>query len=70
MCPPPPGLHALLALLSNASVSDYAGLNLPFKKLEEKEVRVEELLGPEQARETIAEAIEAYRAVFPGAASG
>ena len=37
VCPPPPGLHALLALLSNASVSDYAGLNLPFKKLEEKD---------------------------------
>ena len=37
-----------------------------YKKLEEKEVKVEEFLGPEEAIRTVAEAIERYADKFPG----
>jgi inorganic pyrophosphatase len=37
-----------------------------YKKLEEKEVKVEEFLGPEEAVRTVAEAIERYADKFPG----
>ena len=37
-----------------------------YKKLEEKEVKVEEFLGPDEAVRTVAEAIERYADRFPG----
>lgn len=37
-----------------------------YKKLEAKKVVVEDLLGPDQAKEVIRMAIEAYRAAYPG----
>ncbi|MGH7567109.1 MAG: inorganic diphosphatase [Gemmatimonadota bacterium] len=37
-----------------------------YKKLEEKEVRVEEFSGPDEAVRTVAEAIERYADRFPG----
>jgi inorganic pyrophosphatase len=37
-----------------------------YKKLEEKEVKVEEFLGPDEAVRTVAEAIERYADHFPG----